>query len=263
MQAQNPNKAASVRGRGRPRKKNIADTPLTNERVPPPMPRDDGNSSAWLTNFANFALLVAIFTIVFAAHRAMQCNKEAVPPRIHAETKAGPVTTEQRSPEQISVATPPAQDVGTGLQKPETHQITANEEKKGPSQAMATSQPEADESAKAEQVKKEGPAVREFKKKRTVKNSVRKSIYHTDPYTDGGPLDLDRRGPELTDTAKIERPQINSRVGRIGIEDYTDHKNPWNSGTHMDLDSESARAEYKRNSYSYSKETVTKTPEAR
>ena len=143
-------------------------------------------SDAWFTAISNLALLIAIFTIIFAAHQAFKKNKMPV--------EADKVRTEAPKAEVAVVEEIKAEP--TALKENEIEEIKI-------------------EAPKVEQPKIEQPKV----------------VNRTDPYTNGGPLDLDRRD-----------------LSAVSVKDaFSDHKNPWNGGGALDLDNSSAREEYKKN----------------
>jgi hypothetical protein len=146
-----------------------------------PSSDEEPRSKVFLTTVANLALLIAVLTIVFAAHRAVQNRQQEIAEKTidHTQTiDQAAQTTDQ--PQKVQAAEP------------------------------------AEPTEPAETVEPVEPA----KAIKTVKR-------YSDPYTNGGPLDLDRHGNAGADIAG-------------------DLKNPWNSGGPLDLDNEAARQQYKK-----------------
>ena len=121
----------------------------------PQMPEEEQRSKVWLSTLANLVLLIAIFTIVFAAHRAIQT---------HIQTQA-PVAAVSEQPQQQPTA------------QPET----------------VTAEPEAEETEPS-QVSKQTEETKEETKPETepIKQTKRIRLTWHDPYTSGGQHDLDR-----------------------------------------------------------------------
>ncbi|MBI2974605.1 MAG: hypothetical protein HYY43_03345 [Deltaproteobacteria bacterium] len=164
-------------------------------------------AKTWLSAVSNLALLLAIFTIVFAAHRAIQNNQKQA----------------AESPVAVTAEVP--------LEAEET---TSQEEAAPQTNSKIIEESEAEKQIAEEPSPKEETIP--IKKQKIV--SKKQTTSSVDPYTDSGPLDLDRT-------------KLNGFTnGRIN-----DFANPWNSGGHLDLDNESARNEYKKH-YLSSAESV-------
>lgn len=188
------------RTRGRPKKK---------VKSPAAAVEEVARSSAWLTTLANLALLIAIFTIIFAAHRAIQNNKNST-------------SVSTTAPAQQPTAV--AQEVEQKVEQ----KIEVEEEKIAVEGVK--------EEAKTEVTEEPAKEIKKIKKNRSAKRFRGRGKYSSDPYTSGGPLDLDRR---------IPAPEVNTKNNKLDY-NYSDKRNPWNAGGNLDLDSDSARDEYKK-----------------
>jgi hypothetical protein len=181
------------------------------------------NSATFLKIISNLALLLAVFTIVFAAHRAIQGNKKeaaltAEPVQVTQPAPQPPKIEKKAEPAQVAEV-PKAEEKQPEGQKIEDQKVAEPEEKEtvAEEQKAETEKPET----KAEEPKTEATtAVRDM----------------SDPYTNGGPLDLDR--PENAALLHKAVPSAKTQ--------FSDVRNPWNSGGVMDLDAEAARQEYKK-----------------
>lgn len=154
----------------------------------------------WLSAISNFLLLIAVFTIIFAAHKALNRKQTTV-------SSERPAVSEEKTRNEET------KDEG---------RWTMDEKKDDSEQIQITDQEE-------EKTKDEKPEPTQMRKR--VNAKTRK---HIDPYTSGGPLDLDRRNSHANGDFR------------------TDLKDPWNSGGEKDLDSEAARLEYKKSYLSVS-----------
>jgi len=154
---------------------------------------DEAPSQVWFTAISNLALLVALFTIIFAAHHAFRKNKIVAVPDAKKE-----------------IATTTAKEVPNNVDN--TGAVTETKTE----QTITDVQEENVE--KSEQTPKE----------KIIRPSP---IARTDPFTNGGPLDLDRKAPGNTNVEAA----------------FKDSANPWNGGGSLDLDSQTAREQYKNN----------------
>jgi len=156
----------------------------------------------WIVPVSNLALLIAIFAIIFAAHKAIQKST-----RVPVGTERGIALGEKPTQEEVD-------EMRSMLGK-----SASDEDKVLTTEEMAAT---LNENLQADQVVVVEP------EKVVGKKSFR------DPYTSGGPLDLDRRS--LNEPTDISR-QISELI------------NPWNGGGALDLDREEKRLEYRKNNY--------------
>ncbi len=168
----------------------------------------------FLTAVANLTLLVAVLTIVFAAHRAVQNNKQQTTEQIIDNR---PLTIDQTAqatePASAPQVTPNPSEPTEPTQQAELVETAQPQPKAGPPLAE-TEQPEPPPKAhQAETKAKQAKPIDRF-------SSV--------PYTNGGALDLDRKLPSARSNT------------------VSNQKNPWNSGGSSDLDSETSRQQYKK-----------------
>lgn len=151
-------------------------------------PDTEKRHTVWFSTIANLALLIAIFTIIFAAHRAIQNSRQPPIARHQEVTAQQPVQTEEQQ---------------SG--------VTAEQQNNA-----ITSEPI--ESIKTEPVKNEEQKI----------EALAQEIQTIEPVK-----------PKVS----LERPTI--------------RRNPWNDGGILDLDSETARQEYKNKGYLSSTESDT------
>jgi|GEM_PF-5516995 len=193
ISAEGPFNPVRKRRKKKPRVKKLPDFPFesSNKEEPP--------SQTWFTAIANLAILIAIFTIIFAAHHAFKRNKMTANSSDQQEIAAATTTTVS-----ASISDAPANDTAANNIKEEPQEVTEK-----PSE----------------------PVVPTVETKAEKPKAVAKKSRQSDPYTNGGPLDLDR-----------------TSVNAVNIEKaFSDDKNPWNSGGALDLDSSTAREQYKKN----------------
>lgn len=209
-------------------------------------------SSVWLSAISNLILLIAIFTIVFAAHRAIQKNKI----EIAQETQQTVQTeTAEKTPTPVETTTQPetattTETASTNLPPEASAETVAQEEAKEAVKTETQKTEETKESAvaenkpeeKAEKKVEENVVVKEDTAPSEKPKPVARKKDFSDPYTSGGPLDLDRRENTNVIEALKEESSITKNIG-------TDHRNPWNGGGHQDLDNPNTREEYLKNNY--------------
>lgn len=193
--------------------------PKVASSLPETFEAKEARSSFLLSWIANLTLLLAIFTIIFVAHRAIQNNgKEKT--ALETQENIPQTTQESAKATEVPAAVTPEQKVPEVAEAPKVTEAAPAEEK------LAEEKP----------VAKEQPRKTKYAKKRAATVS--------DPYTSGGPLDLDNIG---RNTAK-DPQELNTSA-------FSDHRNPWNSGGAHDLDNPSNRNEYKKKNYLSSSES--------
>lgn len=188
----------------RRRRKNARKNATTRDALQLNVPSSDEEprSRMFLTTVANLALLVAVLTIVFAAHRAVQNNR-------------------QQTAEQTTDHRPQTIDQTTQTTEPASEPRTTAEQ-------IIDDRPETiDQKQQAQPQPRAGPPPAETEPAKQAKRA-KLAQPSSDPYTNGGALDLDRM-----------LPSARSNTG-------SDHNNPWNSGGNLDLDSETNRQQYKK-----------------
>lgn len=170
---------------------------------------EDKSSPRWFPIIANLALLVAIFTIVFAAHIGLQgAQKQDI-----AERQIIPSTLAPAIPQTVEAT--PEPEV---LPKPTVEKIA--------------------EAVPAEvQQPVETPTANPAPAPATVDCPQPQQIVVEEPKKQ---VDED----EVVKVVKKTKPKKRHLLGSLG-----DYKNPWNAGGDQDLDAEPYRAEYKKTNY--------------
>ncbi|PIR16418.1 MAG: hypothetical protein COV46_08405 [Deltaproteobacteria bacterium CG11_big_fil_rev_8_21_14_0_20_49_13] len=201
----------------------------------PSIPEEEKKRGVWLTTIANLALLLAVFTIIFAAHRAIQNSKHASNATVVAKVKvvSAPTDVEPAEPKEPEAI---------------TEEFKEDAEEEAVKEKIAVEETKKDKSETAKETSIEAPK---------EKNAAGK--YHPDPYTNGGPLDLDRRTPSTAKIGSNTYNELNQNYyrGNDARRDYSPSHNPWNAGGQLDLDSANARQEYLKKNYISSTESDT------
>ncbi len=240
-----------VKKRGRRKKSDSAKV-----SVMPAAEKNSAQSSApiWFSVASNLAILIALFTIVFAAHKGLQNNKVAnIMILEQQDNTVVAVAAENASAETDVIAEQQAQ---TATEE----NVKQNTEPKTIAQSDITNA-EAQIKPDAESPSVEAPAVAPVKAVAARKETVPR----TDPYTDGGPLDLDRRENIVkraseqmhTETRTASNPKEETlknddtkltKTHSVNKQQhlYTDINNPWNGRGDDDLDSPKNRELYKK-----------------
>lgn len=197
----------------KPARKRRKKAPARRAVAAPTLPKEESssNSNVWFMAISNLALLLAIFTIIFAAHHAFQKNRTAKVAAVGTTSQATETAVEVKTEEAVPT---------TAQEATEAVQQAANIETEDTAKIEGTT------------------AV--VKTEKTSKKKLRKVRGNEDPYTNGGPLDLDRRS--VADVNDVKKA-------------FSDHSNPWNGGGALDLDSPASREQYNKKSYLSSTES--------